>query len=285
MLTLNLSNGYYGSQFYNTIIENQTKKQISEISWRFDNFKNETIIFLEDENSFLNTSLHKDKDHFTLNLIFDQPKEFIKLKRFKPEFSNDHVLGPDYFSSLKDLNVKKYQKEVIVGFKKPEQKCYEFYDRNSSLNHSRSELFKFTEPLNDNNVFYYKNRFNNNYVNNKYYNSFNKISLFDETEYKKDICYIYQSAKRFLANKDYENLIELSETTVEKIKYFTDFHGDFHVYERFNLYLWKPIFIGILLSDGEKKDNLLNKLKPSLGVKKYQLYFEEAKKYIKENNI
>ncbi len=109
--------------------------------------------------------------------------------------------------------------------------------------------------------------------------------MFNENHFKEDICYAYQSLRRYLAKKDYENLKSFSENVLNNIKYFTDFHGDFHTYERFNFYLWKPIFIGILLHKDENKAELLKRLEPGMKVKKFKLFFNEAKEYIKNNNL
>jgi hypothetical protein len=289
IISINCFNGFLGSEYYNEL-ENQSKRQFSEIIWRFGDFKNPTNFFLQDNKLSLATALQKDKDHFLLNLLFDKPKEYLNLKRFDNNLIKNDAYVPEFSISVDNFKTNS-QRKNIVGFISKTEKCYEFYDINSSPNHLSSLQYTLAEPLDENNIKYDFIRSQMVYKKYKYYDDFNKMKVIVLNDNKetlvRDPCYIYQTLKKYLAIKDYKNLVLLTEKALLNNHYFNDFynHGS---EEHVNLYLWKPLIIGTIIYQGENKSKLLEILKniedqPKFS--KFEKFREEANQYVIANNL
>ena len=287
IITINSLNGFLGSEHYNKI-ENQTKEQISQIIWRFGDFKNPTTFLLQDHRISHVTNLQKDKDHFLLDLLYDKDKGHLKLKRFDNHLTNKHAPISEFSVSIDNLKSNDKRK-TIVGFKSQYQKCYEFYDVNSSLNHDSTILYNLADPLEESNIDYSFQRSEIQYKNYLFYDYFNKMKIFSDNddELKKHPCYIYQKAKKYLAIQDYKNLALLSKETMLNVHFFENFHNH-GPEEQINLYLWQPLIIGALLYEGENKSKLLEKLKLIENQSifyRFKIYYDEAVDFISKNNL
>lgn len=288
IVSINCFNGFIGSEYYNKL-ENQSKKQFSEIIWRFGDFKNPTNFYLQDHKLSFATTLQKDKDHFLLDLLYDKPRNFLDIKRFNNNFTNKNANIPEFFISIDNLRGDN-QRKNIVGFKSQSQKCYEFYDANSSPNHFSSILYTFAEPLDKDNIDYDLRHSLINYKNYKYYDHFNKMKILpqDYSEVEKNICYIYQTSKKYLEIGDYKNLASLTEKTLLNVHYFNNFYNESPENEYMNLYLWKPLIIGVLINKGQNKSKLeeiLNKIDRQPGYFRFKSFYKEATEYVITNNI
>lgn len=244
LLSLQISNGYLTSRVYDTF-ENDKKKQLSQIIWRFDNFSKPTDIILEDDKYAANTTLMLDKDHFLLNLHYDKPKNFINLRRIN--LSEPKILIENYYANL-DL-IKNNPDKFIIAFKTKYSECYEFIDQNTFKKHPRSfyiENIKISNKNVSNEPIHYKA--------NRYYKSFNKMKIYNEAD-KTGKCYFYQISKKLLIQKKFD---ELSQLTKKFIKFdsFSKVHEHNNEYDYFIL---KPFYISLLKEGGIEEISILKK--------------------------
>lgn len=243
LLTLQISNGYLTSRVYDTF-ENDKKKQLSQVIWRFDNFSKPTEIIIEDDKYAANTTLMLDKDHFILNLHYDKPKNFINLRRIN--LNEPKILIENYYANL-DL-IKNNPEKFVVAFKTKYSECYEFVDQNTYKKHPRSfyieniksKKIETSSPI--------------NYEANRYYRNFNKMKLYNESD-TRGKCYFHQIAKKLLMQQKFNELAELT-TKFLKSDSFARTHDPDSEYDYFIL---KPFYISLLKEGGSKEIKILKK--------------------------
>jgi hypothetical protein len=244
LLTFQITNGYLTSKVYD-YFDNDKKKQLSQIAWRFDNFNQPTEIIIEDDKYTNVTTLMLDKDHWLLNILYDKPREFLNLRRFN--LNEPKIFIENYYSNID--SIKNIKKNYIIAFKTKYSECYEFLDDGTYKNHPRFFYIDDFKKYKDSNE-----KKPNEYLLNKYYKDFNKMNLFTESDLKSS-CYFYQTAKKYLNQKSFKNL-EYISTKFQKSYAYEKIHNSYNEYDYFML---KPFYVSMLQERGKSSIKNLEK--------------------------